>query len=185
MYPRPIAQVTWEALKALDAGMWFSEEFTGTKVPLLSEVLAFAMEKGIHIKIDNIFTHFPEYQQQLMFDIAENSGADVGFTCPDTATVEKVVSRFPKTTIHYDGYVDEPTLRQIKALLKENPLIVWLPFDNAITAWCKLPKASKEMCDLAHQYGRVGVWLLHEEADRQAAEAMGADIIETTGALKP
>lgn len=183
--PRPIAQVTWEELKTLDAGMWFGEEFRGTKVPLLSEVLAFAKEKRIHIKIDNVFTHFPEHQQQMLFDITENSGADVGFTCPDPETVEKVVSRFPKTTIHYDGYVDEPTLQQVKSLLKENHLVIWLPFDNDITAWCKFPKASAEMCRMAHKYGQVGVWLLHEESDRQAAEAMGADILETTGSLKP
>lgn len=182
---RPIAQVTWEELKTLDAGIWFSEEFTGTKVPLLREVLAFAKEKGIHIKIDNIFTRFPEYQQHLMFDIAEASGADAGFTCPDPETVKKVVGRFPKATIHYDGFVDEPTLQQVQALLNENHLIIWLPFDNDITAWCKFPKANKEMCDMAHKYGEVGVWILHEETDRKAAEAMGADIIETTGSLKP
>lgn len=182
---RPLAEVTWDELKALDAGVWFSEEFAGTKVPLLSEVLAFAKEKGLHIKIDNVFARFPEHQQQLMFDIVEASGADAGFTCPDADTVKKVVARFPKAAIHYDGYVDEPTLQQVQALLQENRLIVWLPFDNDITAWCKFPKASKEMCDMAHKYGEVGVWILHEEADRQAAEAMGADIIETTGSLKP
>ena len=183
--PRPIAQVTWDELKTLDAGMWFAKEFTGTKVPLLREVLAFAKKKGIHIKIDNIFARFPEYQQQLMFDIVAASGCDAGFTCPDIATVKSVVGRFPKATIHYDGFVDEATLENVSAALAENPLIVWLPFDNAITAWCKLPKANKEMCDLAHKYGRVGVWLLHEEEDRRAAESFGADIIETTGSLKP
>lgn len=182
---RPICEVSWEELKTLDAGMWFAEEFRGTKVPLLSEVLDFAKEQGIHIKIDNIFVRFPDHQKELMFDIVARSGADAGFTCPDIATIQKVVSRFPKATIHYDGYVDEPTLVQVKTALKENSLIVWLPFDNAITAWCKFPKATKEMCEMAHKYGKVGVWILSEEADRQAAKAMGADIIETTGSLKP
>ena len=32
---------------------------------------------------------------------------------------------------------------------------------------------------------KLGVWLLHEEEDRRLAEALGADIIETTGSLKP
>ena len=122
--PRPIAQVTWENLKQLDAGMWFAEEFTGTKVPLLSEALSFAKEKGIHIKIDNVFARFPEHQQQLMFDIVAASGADAGFTCPNPDTIRKVVAQFPKASIHYDGPVDEPTLQQVKALLRENPLII-------------------------------------------------------------
>ena len=81
--------------------------------------------------------------------------------------------------------IDGNAYKLIEQWLKENHLIVWLPFDNDITAWCKFPKANKEMCDMAHKYGEVGVWILHEEADRQAAEAMGADIIETTGSLKP
>ena len=141
--------------------------------------------KLITVRPHTRFVHFPEHQQQILFDVVEASGADAGFTCPDLETVRKVVTRFPKAAIHYDGFVDEPTLQQIQALLQENHLIIWLPFDNDITAWCKFPKANKEMCDMAHKYGEVGVWILHEEADRQAAEAMGADIIETTGSLKP
>lgn len=183
--PRPICEVSWEELQTLDAGMWFAEEFKGTKVPLLREVLEFAKERSIHIKIDNIFVRFPQHQQELLFDIVEASGADAGFTCPDLATIEKVVARFPKASIHYDGYVDEETVQQAKAALKENPMIVWLPFDNDITAWCKMPKATPERCAMVKKYARLGIWILSEESDRQAAVAMGADIIETTGSLKP
>ena len=183
--PRSITEITWEELQTLDAGLWFGEEFRGTKVPQLAEVLAFSRETGVHIKIDNIFALRPAHQQEILFRLVAESGADVGFTCANTETIENVVSLFPKATIHYDGLVDEETLIQVKGLLKENPLVIWLPFDNKITAWCKLPKASKERCQMAHKYGRVGVWILHEEEDRQAAEAMGADIIETTGSLKP
>ena len=183
--PRPISEVSWEELRTLDAGMWFGEEFRGTKVPLLAEVLSFAKEQGIHIKVDNIFARFPEHQQQILFDIVEQSGADAGFTCPDTATVERIVARFPYATVHYDGYVDEDTLRQVKALLRENPLVVWLPFDNAITAWCSMPKATPERCAMVKKYARLGIWILSEQEDDLAAKAMGADIIETTGSLKP
>lgn len=181
----PVADLTWEQVQALDAGLWFAEEFRGTKVPTLSEVLTFAKGKGIHVKIDNVFARFPEHQQDILFDVVEKSGADAGFTCPDIATIKNVAARFPRATIHYDGFVDQATLEEVSSALAENPLIVWLPFDNDITAWCKLPKASREMCEMAHKYGRVGVWLLHEEEDRRAAERFGADIIETTGSLKP
>lgn len=183
--PRPISEVSWEELRTLDAGLWFAEEFRGTKVPLLAQVLSFAKEQGIHIKVDNIFVRFPEHQQQILFDIVEQSGADAGFTCPDTATVERIVARFPRATVHYDGYVDEDTVRQVKALLRENPLVVWLPFDNAITAWCKMPKATPARCAMVKKYARLGVWILSEQEDDLAAKAMGADIIETTGSLKP
>lgn len=182
---RPITGITWEELQTLDAGLWFGEEFRGTKVPQLAEVLTFAKETGVHIKIDNIFSLRPAHQQEILFRQVAASGADVGFTCANIETVKHVVSRFPKATIHYDGLVTEEILREVSAALAENPLVAWLPFDNKITAWCKLPKASKERCDMVHKYGRAGVWILHEEEDRRAAEAMGADIIETTGSLKP
>ncbi len=180
----PVAELTWQQVQQLDAGLWFGEEFRGTKVPMLAEVLAFAKEKGIHIKIDNVFARFATHQQDILFDTVAASGADAGFTCPNVAVVKNVVARFPKATIHYDGFVDEAALEEVSAALAENPLIVWLPFDNAITAWCTFPKASKEMCDMAHKYGKVGVWILSEESDRQLAKEFGADIIETTGSLK-
>lgn len=184
--PTPIQTLTFAQARELDAGSWFAEEFKGTKIPALEEVLAFAKAHGIHIKIDNVFVRFPEHQQQILFDLVEASGADAGFTCPDAATVEKVVARFPKAAIHYDGFVDEKTVVEIKSLLKENPFIVWLPFDNAITAWCKMPKATPERCAMVKKHAdKLGIWLLHEEEDRRVAESLGADIIETTGSLKP
>lgn len=183
--PLPITEITWAQLQTLDAGLWFGEEFRGTRVPQLAEVLAFAKETGVHIKIDNIFSLRPAHQQEILFRLVAESGADVGFTCAKPEVVEAVVARFPKATIHYDGFVEEEALIRVKGLLKENPLVIWLPFDNKITAWCKLPKANEETCRMAKKYGRVGMWILSEEADRQAAIAMGADIIETTGSLKP
>ena len=92
---------------------------------------------------------------------------------------------FFNAVIHYDGYVDEETVIKVKACLQENHLIVWLPFDNKITAWCTMPKATPERCAMVKKYAELGVWILHEEEDRALAETMGADIIETTGSLKP
>lgn len=181
----PICEVTWDALQKLDAGLWFGEAFRGTKVPLLAEVFAFAKEKGIHIKIDNIFARFPIAQQNILFDIAERSGADVGFTCPDEATVQAVVSRFPDATIHYDGVVEEGRILAVKALLKRNPLVIWLPLDCPGTSWCGLPKASEALCHMVKQYGKLGLWILNTPQELAQARALGADIIETTGSLKP
>ena len=181
----PIASLTYAQAQQLDAGIWFGSEFKGAKIPKLYEVLTFAKEHHIHVKIDNVFAHFPPYQQDLLFDVVEESGANVGFTCANATTVETVVTRFPQTTIHYDGFVDEETVLQIRSLLQENPLTVWLPFDNAITAWCTMPKATPERCAMVKKYARLGVWILSEESERIAAQSLGADIIETTGSLKP
>ena len=183
--PTLVADITWDSLQELDAGLWFAEEFRGTKVPLLEEVLSFARAHSIHVKVDNVFAGFPDYRQQLMFDIAQRSGADVGFTCPDEATVAKVVARFPKATIHYDGPVDEARILAVKALLKENPLVIWLPLDCPGTSWCKMSKASDTLCAMVKEYGKLGIWILSTSEEDARAKALGADIIETTGALKP
>lgn len=181
----PVSSLTFAQTQELDAGIWFAPEFQGTKIPTLMEVLILAKAHRLHVKIDNVFAHFPQFRQQILFDIVEASGADVGFTCANDATVETVVARFPKATIHYDGFVDEDTVLRIRSLLRENPLTVWLPFDNAMTAWCTMPKATPQRCAMVKKYARLGVWILSEESERMAAEALGADLLETTGSLKP
>lgn len=183
--PTDIRTLTWEQVRGLDAGLWFSEEFRGTGVPMFREVLAFAKEQGIHIKVDNVFTAFPAHQQKILFDLAEQSGADVGFTCPDPETVKAVAARFPNATIHYDGFVDEAHVLAVKALLKGNDLVVWLPLDCPGTAWCSLPKADEVLCAMVKRHARLGLWILSTPEEQARAKELGADIIETTGALKP
>ena len=76
-----IESVSYDDLLCLDAGLYKGEQFRGTKVPLMGEVLSFAAEKGLDCKIDNKFSSFPMWQQEALFDIAAHSGAGVGFTC--------------------------------------------------------------------------------------------------------
>ena len=65
-------------------------------------------------------------------------------------------------------------------------LCVWLRFDNRATAWNKNPPVSAESAALAHRFGKLGVWILSEPAElEEALRAFGADIVETTGSLKP
>ena len=115
----------------------------------------------------------------------EKSGADAGFTCANPENIALVAERFPKATVHYDGYVDEEKLQAVKSLLRGNPLVVWLPLPSHLTTWVKVPTATKELCGLAKQYGKLGLWILETEAQLARAKALGADIIETTGTLKP
>ena len=50
---------------------------------------------------------------------------------------------------------------------------------------CKMPAATPELCALAKQYGRLGLWILSTQEQDEKAKALGADIIETPGQLKP
>ena len=49
----PLSEITYGEALEYDFGIWFSEKFRGTKIPLFDDVLAFAKEKGVKLKIDN------------------------------------------------------------------------------------------------------------------------------------
>lgn len=182
---RLVAEMTYEELVELDVGRYMGARFRGTHVPLLEEVLAYAAESKLHVKLDNKFERFTPEQKEIFFTIVEKSGADVGITCAKPENIARVVERFPNCVIHYDGYVDEETVKGVKALLKNNPLVVWLALPSALTAWVKQPMASEDLCRMAKQYGKLGLWILETQEQLARAQSLGADIIETTGALKP
>ena len=180
-----VAEMTYAELTALDVGLYMGEQFRGTVAPLLEEVLAFAAEKKLHVKLDNKFEKFTPERKELFFRIVERSGADAGFTCAKPESIAQVVERFPDATVHYDGAVDEETLKMVKSLLKRNPMVTWLPLPSHLTSWVKVPLASESLCAMAKQYGQLGLWILETQEQLEEAKRLGADIIETTGALKP
>src|SRR5690606_3846906 len=47
-----VQDLTLEALKLLDAGKWFGEQFAGEQIPTLQEVLPLLIEEGLHANIE-------------------------------------------------------------------------------------------------------------------------------------
>ena len=182
---RLVAEMRYEELAMLDVGLYMGEQFRGTKAPLLEEVLAYAAEKKLHVKLDNKFEKFTPEQKEIFFRIVEKSGADAGFTCAMLESIGQVAERFPDATVHYDGLVSRENLEALKTQVKNNPLVIWLPLPSPLTSWVKVPVASEELCGMAKQYGKLGLWILETQEQLAEAERLGADIIETTGALKP
>ena len=80
-----------------------------------------------------------------------------------------------------DGHSMVPTLQD------GDRLIVWMPFENRLTSWCKTPPLSEERVRLARKLGaQVGAWILEDEGElRQVCEEYRVDVVETTGSLKP
>lgn len=183
--PLVASELTLAQLQSYDAGLFMGEQFRGTKVPLLSEVLTYAKEHQLRVKIDNRYAVWPEWYQNRLFDIIEAFCPDAEFTCLDLAITKRVLERFPHATIHYDGPVDEKTIQQIKSLLHGNRLIVWLPLPSELTSWVKVPLATPEMCQMVKKHCELGLWILHTQDEAAQAQALGADIIETTGSIKP
>ena len=183
-----ISKIPLSKAMEFDYGLWHGDEFRGEKLPLLSEALAFACEHGMPVKIDNVIESFSDEENEILFDIVEkaNAQAIAGFTCTKSEYLKKVVERFPKSMIHYDGYVDEAHLREVFSAVRENPVTVWLPHRNRLTSWCKMPEATEERAEMVRAFGaQLGVWILEEEADLlEVCARFAPDYVETTGSLK-
>ena len=178
-------ELSYQQLLQYDAGVFMGQQFRGTRVPLLQEVLELAAREDLEVKIDNRFEHFTPWQQEKLFQIVEASGAHAGFTCLKVETIQRIVERFPNAPIHYDGAVDEDTVKKITALLKNNALTVWAPLPSRLTSWVTVPFADAQLCAMIKKYARLGIWILEDMEQLRQAQALGADVIETTGSIKP
>lgn len=186
-----IKEITLAQAQEFEYGSWFAPQFCGEPIPTLSDILDFAAENPqIPLKIDNCWEYFPDDLREAFFDEIAARGeaaANIGFTCRTPERLEQVAKRFPKAMLHYDGpSLDAETLDKVKKIAEGHRLVIWVCYDNEITQWFKGPKACAELCDFVRNYGEVGVWILskREELERVVLECH-ADIIETTGHLKP
>lgn len=69
--------------------------------------------------------------------------------------------------------------------LPKERLTVWLPYQNRFTSWFKGDFVTNELADLVKEYAALGIWLISEKEELDAAERLGAVIVETNGHLKP
>ena len=184
-----IAEMTYAGANALEYGGWFSEAYRGEALPLMEDVLSFAVENGIPLKIDNVIESFTEEQTEILFSLVEKAHAQgvAGFTCTKEEYIRKAAARFPDSVIHYDGPVDEGKLKSVAACLQNNPLTVWLPCPNRLTAWCTMPQASHERVQMVRGMGaKLGLWILEDEDEFvEVCARFAPDVVETTGMIKP
>ena len=81
--------MTYEEIEKLDAGSFFSKEFAGEKIPLLSEVVQFAKENGIKLNIELKPTgHETDFEKDVIDIINE---ADFKDDCVLTSLVYEVL----------------------------------------------------------------------------------------------
>lgn len=181
-----IAELTLAEARELDYGVWRSPEFAGEPIPTLQELLDFAAEAGIKLKIDNVWQSFPEEAQAELFREIRASRAQVGMTCKDPDALRLVVRELPEAELHYDGGDLSPErIAEVQAIAAGRPLTVWVCYDNAKTAWFHGTKADAEVCGRIAREARLGIWILSARAEAEDARRWGASVIETNGELKP
>jgi len=183
----PISSLTLAELKALDFGMWKDEKYAKTRILTFEDGLRFALDNRIPIKLDNVMQSHAPHQQKLMLDMIERMGAIdyVGFTANSLPFISMILARFPGAQIHFDGDPTDENLAALSKILPKEQLTVWLRYPNARTAWCKMPPVSPELAAKVKTTAKLGVWLITTPEEYAEAVALGADIAETDGALKP
>lgn len=179
-----VSDVTYDELAAYEFGSWFNPRFSGEKAPLLAEVLALSERTGVMLKLDNKFEHFPEQEKQAFLDLLAESKANLAFTCAKAENILRLAKRFPNAELHYDGPISEETLQHLSSAVGSR-LTVWAPYENANTSWVKVKFLDEALAKQIKQYANLGVWILSTEEEYQCAKALGADVVETTGSIKP
>ena len=180
-----ITEISYEQALAYDFGIWFSEKFRGTKIPLFDEVLALAKTSGIKLKIDNKYQRYTPEQKEAFFTLLAPYQDVACLTCSTLEAFTEAAKAFPEMHLHYDGAVTPEVLSTLGTLRSKEKLTVWLPHKNPNTAWVKVEFANAELAQMIRPYASLGVWILSNYRDLASAEALGADLIETNGQIKP
>ena len=167
--------ITYAELSTYDAGLFKGQQFKGTKVPLLSEVADLVEGTGVALKLDNKIWNYTDEQLEIIFKLAEESKADIGFTCKSMYQVERLAARLPHATIHYDGPISKAALDALPMFAEGRELYIWVGIDGA----------TEKICNMVKEVGHLGLWTLSTEAQLEKAISLGAEVIETNGELKP
>ena len=75
-----VIETTYSEIQQYEFGSWFDEKFAGEKAPLLQEVLFFAEETRILLKIDNKFERFEPVAMEKFLNILKETSARIAFT---------------------------------------------------------------------------------------------------------
>lgn len=149
------SDLTYGELMTYDAGIFKGEQFRGTRVPRLDQLLELAEGTNTVIALDKKIT---TDRLDVLFDVVARYKTKVSFSCKDTERIKTVLERFPDALIDYDGNTTEEDLKAVCGLVPYEQLIVWLYLDKPNFAWLTdRYKASPENCERVKKYARLGV----------------------------
>lgn len=163
----PAAWVCYEQLLAYDFGIGYHVKFKGTKLPLLEDVLQFARENSLKVKIASGCHKLRQSHREALFALLDGFVDVAELTVNTTETLAEAAKRYRAMCLHWDGPMDADTLTEVGSIVPKETLTLWVR------------DATTETIAAAKQYGSAGVY------DLPNAEDLGADIVSTHGALKP
>ncbi len=175
-----VKHLTYDELLAYDAGLAKGEEFRGTKIATLEELLALAEGKDVRICLDKFIKQHDGEELDAFFALLSKYDTKVSFLVETPEQIEKVQSRMPDAYIDWDGLSDDATLAAVLSRVDYDHLIVWLYMDKPNFAWLKEPlrKTSAENCARVKRYARLGIANVNNAYDVKEALAFDPYIVE-------
>ncbi len=164
-----VAETSFAALRALDAGSWFGAQFAGERIPTPAEALELARGRIL-----------------VNIEVKTSTPDDRGL---EALLAAEIRSRHMEDEVLISSF-DPAALLRMKQLAPELPrALIYgrtaaFPRDLGLLSLTALhphyPLANPAMVDLAHSRGyRVNVWTVNERADMEAVIALGVDAITT------
>ncbi len=163
-----ISDLTWQQLKELDAGSWFSEEFAGERIPTLSEALVLAKNSanniGVIVEIKSSNTSVPKKIVELVKKLGmENRVVVSGFSLSQITLIK---NEDPSIPVQLFATVNKSHIDNIAAIKGE-----WVGSGGNIT---------KDLIDYAHSKGvKFNAWTINSASQMIALKEIGIDAITT------
>ncbi len=171
-----VSDMTYEELCQYDAGIFMGEEFKGTKVPRLEELLQLLDGSDVLLDLDK---KIPTDKLDPLLALVKKYNVKVEFSVKDVERIEKIFSVIPEAWIDYDGVNTEEELKKIAAIVPRERLSVWVYLDKPNFAWLTdRDKASPAVCARVKKYATLGIANVCFPEDVREAILMGADIVE-------
>ena len=167
---------TLEELRQYDAGIAFGEEFRGTKIPTLDELLTACEGRNVLVVLDK---KIPTNRMDPLFDVVARHNVRVSFSCEDLERIKTVQARFPDAHINFDGEATDEMLTEVCKLVKPENLIVWMYLDKPNFKWlASTRKCSVENCERTKKYAKLGIANINNPYDLMEAIAFAPDCVE-------
>lgn len=171
-----VADATYEELLKYDAGIAFSEEFRGTRIPTLDELLELAEGYDVIIALDKKIT---TDKIDALIDVVERHNVKVCFSTSNTERIKKVQSRIVDAMFDYDVNLEDEALCEVCSLVKRENLIVWMYLDKPnFKSLAKKAKVNPENYARVKKYARVGIANVNNPIDMLEALSYEPDVLE-------
>lgn len=167
---------TLSELKKLDAGAWFTPEFSGEKIPTLEEVLQSLKGKvQINIEIKNGPVYYEGIEERVLAIVSKNSMLDqVIISSFDHFCLKRIKELCPDLPT---GRVVKLGVLYVARLLKPEKIAQSV---GASGLHVNKSYLTPDLLHRARQYGlKVLVWTVNEPEQMQSFREMGVDGIVT------